>query len=750
MGWTRIILVFIFLTGILSPLNVRASEIFSPWINTASLDYTYVNNQTVVFKNHIYLFGGTAIQGSTRSNVRSSAINSNGSLLPWKVQSPMPRSLIWHALVLIGNRVYIVGGMEEPPQMSTNAVSFAEIDQLGNISFWSDSSNVLPKKLSLGSVVKTENWVYYLGGATWPGPTLSNNIYKAVINQDNSIGEWTNANIDLPTPLAAHGSVVKGNKIYIIGGSTDSNFIGTNKIYVFGSDPNTGNLTRLPDADNLPFGSRSAMITRIGDYIIHAGGIGQESPSTNKVFFAKIDSTDNIGPWELSSNALPQINCCTAIASWGSYIYITGGHDGSGPYYNSVVYTHLEPPPPPSPASIVVIPGMGASWNADALLNCKDENYAGSWETAPFAQDVYSPLLKSLSGSEHKVITFNYDWRKDVRDHLSYLNDLIQSEPSNSYLIGHSMGGLIGRVYLETKRENSKLDKLFTVGSPHLGSVLAYPTWSSGKIWGGNLSTRIALTILLNRCGGDRHEAIVNHIPSIQNLLPTFNYLFNKQTEKFVSISTMNARNTIYPINLTPPFFGTEIGTLSGNGKATLYQVDVKNPSSRDDRLGIWIDGKPIRRHTNRLGDGTVLTSSSQLDGALNLISENENHVQIIKSARSVGQILNFFGISTEAMLPKPEEEFNSALVILSPDAEIKFEGDNNIRSAEGISVILNPRKKDYRFVARGQKARSQLIVAQFMSDESSTWHEYNLPKGLYRGTLNFNPQIINYKIFKL
>jgi hypothetical protein len=64
---------------------------------------------------------------------------------------------------------------------------------------------------------------------------------------------------------------------------------------------------------------------------------------------------------------------------------------------------------------VVVVPGMGASWNADAILHCKKDNYTGGWTLSPFATDVYANLLTSLSKS-FTVLPYYYDWRTTTRE----------------------------------------------------------------------------------------------------------------------------------------------------------------------------------------------------------------------------------------------------------------------------------------------------------------------------------------------
>ncbi|MDO8488317.1 MAG: alpha/beta fold hydrolase, partial [bacterium] len=437
---------------------------------------------------------------------------------------------------------------------------------------------------------------------------------------------------------------------------------------------------------------------------------------------------------------------------------LTGGYaDGytSSLYKAKINLVFPTPTPTPTPtdtpvARVFVIPGMGASWNADAMLNCKDEGYAGNWELAPYAEDIYNPLLQALNRSGHGVTPYYYDWRKDVRSHVPTLESLIQSQSSNSYLVGHSMGGLLGRAYLEVMRENSHLDKLLTVASPHQGAVTAYPAWSAGKIWEGNLVSRIALSIILNRCGSNTHEAIVNHVPAVQNLLPTFDYLYHKKDGQFLTVDTMVAQNNFSPTNLSVPFWGVNLGTLSGHGKETLYRLDIKDPSHSDDRLGIWTDGNPLKRYSNRNGDGTVLVSSSQISGADNRLVDNKNHLQIVSSAQGINQILDFLGMttvltSTLTSLESPEP--NSALIILSPDSEVTFESGQNAKSAPGISVIFSPTRKDYRFLIKSKKQRSKMIVAQFLPDNSYLWKEYQLSPNQRSGYLKYDPNKIGNNI---
>jgi len=97
-------------------------------------------------------------------------------------------------------------------------------------------------------------------------------------------------------------------------------------------------------------------------------------------------------------------------------------------------------------------------------------------------------LPQSLA--QNLLISFAYDWRKDnLNSSATYLQNLLATIDylygQNDYqvfLIGHSMGGLVARAYLEklgnpvgkpADKWYGKIKGLITLGTPHLGAPLA-------------------------------------------------------------------------------------------------------------------------------------------------------------------------------------------------------------------------------------------------------------------------------------
>ncbi|HLM69700.1 MAG TPA: hypothetical protein VK358_19310 [Longimicrobium sp.] len=92
------------------------------------------------------------------------------------------------------------------------------------------------------------------------------------------------------------------------------------------------------------------------------------------------------------------------------------------------------------------------------------------------------PPAKSLPAN--LLVSFPYDWRQDctasatvLQQLLSAIDGLYASAGYQLFLVGHSMGGLVCRAYLENvglaDSWRSSIKGLITLGTPHLGAPLA-------------------------------------------------------------------------------------------------------------------------------------------------------------------------------------------------------------------------------------------------------------------------------------
>ena len=87
----------------------------------------------------------------------------------------------------------------------------------------------------------------------------------------------------------------------------------------------------------------------------------------------------------------------------------------------------------------------------------------------------YQALKLRLSAAGFKVVVHDYDWRQDVFESGRHLAQCLKSDPADELvLIGHSMGGLLGRAALaQCGADAERIRQVIGIGAPHGGSMAA-------------------------------------------------------------------------------------------------------------------------------------------------------------------------------------------------------------------------------------------------------------------------------------
>lgn len=415
---------------------------------------------------------------------------------------------------------------------------------------------------------------------------------------------------------------------------------------------------------------------------------------------------------------------------------------------NEVVIVTPTPTTPPTPTptpniskKVVVIPGFGASWNADALFNCKAEGYAGPWVLHPLEKAVYPSLYTALSNAGFTPLPFYYDWRPSLGSQNAGLSSFISSNtaPNESVdIVGHSFGGLVGRAYLTDHPNDSRVSKYISAGSPHSGVVQAYPAWAAGEIHRSDFNYWVYITTMLRLCQIrykiDAQEAIHRFIPSTQDILPTFPYLRDEKTKQLKPLGLMQTLNTWLSAHPFPANINVIIGTLAGTGQQTISTLVTKNPSKNDIQNGKWLDGKVIKYDYSTAGDGTVLTQSTQIPDADNRTIPG-THTSIIDSDTGQQEIISFLGgtptiqSSSLRSMPLAVKKNTSALLVLSypAHATIVDPKGETVTDTDGLIAIDSPSKGKYHLSVSPKKfGNTKIIIAQFYEDGTYFWKEYN------------------------
>jgi len=410
------------------------------------------------------------------------------------------------------------------------------------------------------------------------------------------------------------------------------------------------------------------------------------------------------------------------------------------------------PTPTPTPAmettKVIVVPGMGGSWSA-AILSC-ELDLPGTWVPMVGTEEIYNPLIEEIQQRGFTALPFYYDWRKPIPSRGTELATFIDesTQPGEKVmLVGHSMGGLVGRAYLTQEGANNKLDHFMTVGSPHRGAPQSYAALSGGELWTDESMIKKAEFLIKKWCAGSTksdREVYTNLVPSFYDILPIEDYLRDQKSGTLKPVGSMQLQNSWLPgNNFSSPFFGVTVGALSGNAHQTIQNISVKDRNKVDQLLGDWADGKPTQKEKIPAGDGTVLASSSMIPGATN-IPLDKDHSELISSSDGVGEIMSFLGLGETNLtaITNYEEPESTLAIIADPgwfwvtDPSGKTVGDT-----QGLIVISNTQNGNYKFKLIPKTFGStRIAVAQFLKNGNVLWKDYYhkgiLPKF---GSLNIN-----------
>jgi pimeloyl-ACP methyl ester carboxylesterase len=302
---------------------------------------------------------------------------------------------------------------------------------------------------------------------------------------------------------------------------------------------------------------------------------------------------------------------------------------------------------------IILLPGMGASWNPKAMVAGETVG-ADEWSMTPFVGN-YNALVKAFEDNGLVKNTdfwvWNYDWRKPISETVSTFNTFVNSKVlagEKFDLVGHSMGGLVASDWARLNSNDARLNKVITLGSPHYGAVKAYGAWMGAQISDkfdfGSIALKVLLT--LNRGKDESELATVRRIaPSVKDLLPTFNYI--KVGSRVVPAANLSVQNQWALVHGVLGPILTKLKTVVAVGQPTLEWLSLGEPSAHERKLSYWPDGKPISRSFGD-GDATVLKKSATMSGA-GLISVASNHGAMVDA--SVNQVLAELDLGVTAVV---------------------------------------------------------------------------------------------------
>lgn len=399
---------------------------------------------------------------------------------------------------------------------------------------------------------------------------------------------------------------------------------------------------------------------------------------------------------------------------------------------------------------VIVIPGYFGSMNITDIASCDVTSPPGTWNTWSRADPYYRPLIQSLEQAGRSVYPFYYDWRRDARETADILNTHIENKVSNVNekvdIVAHSFGGLVARAYLE-KYGPSRIDHLLTAGTPHQGTPLAYPAWSGGEIWFEGDVKKALLTIQkwcnITKQRSDM-QTIRTVVPSVNNLLPTMNYLYDK-IGSGIDISGMHAKNAWLLTNQFPDHSGVTLGTLSGTGSTTLSTISVTTDIPKRIPPSYWEDGYPKGKGYKIMeGDNTVLTLSSQLTAAnSNIVLPGISHSNLLSSSNGQQKIMEFLGIQSMPTSSTVISESSTGIAVMAYPGSLSVTNpEGNTTHTQGLYLSESPKKGAYRVSFTPDALSSTMLIGKFLNNGKVIWKPfgYNTLHPITE-TITFNPE---------
>jgi len=419
------------------------------------------------------------------------------------------------------------------------------------------------------------------------------------------------------------------------------------------------------------------------------------------------------------------------------------------------------PTPTPTPTSslkspIVFLPGFGASWNFKKIF-LGEEVPQSEWRMTPFVKH-YNNLIATLDAADYTkdedLFVFNYDWTKPVNqiaDNLKNYIDEVVDPPKNESsgkevkLIGHSLGGLVSRAYVQNNPGNHQVNQLITLGSPHKGVVQFYRAWEGACLHDllGQPSRLVAelLLALRGREYKNKVEAIRNLVPSIKDLLFIDDYLKEHPSGTIIAESSLSQQNLwLKNLGVTDELTNL-LDAVAGKVADTYRWFKVVNPSKIDAKLNRWEDGKPVGEEFE-IGDQTILADSAGPDET-NVTEVVLNHGDLVRTQKGIETVLALLGMNDASAVINDYPPDSPFLVfVLASPGNLRVTNPLGEKAGFDISpstiphalflveekMVVIPEAIDGEYkveVVGDDENGSYRVIAGQLTDEEDIWTEY-------------------------
>ncbi len=225
----------------------------------------------------------------------------------WEVECNTPTQINAHSAVLIGDKIYIMGGQNYRGEIQDALYIYDTLT-----STWSTGASMPTAKLFFGAVAINDN-IYVMGGEI-NGSAVGSNKLEIYNSKTNT---WSYG-APMPYPGRGMKCVTYGTKIYAIGGASNDFMSYAPNIQIYDTINNTWSI-----GNTLPNVGIEPAVQIFEDNIYILGG-ARNYKSVDEVHIYNI-TTDT---WTTGSNMPNKRNLASSII-YGYKIYVFGGYDSN-------------------------------------------------------------------------------------------------------------------------------------------------------------------------------------------------------------------------------------------------------------------------------------------------------------------------------------------------------------------------------------------------------------------------------------
>lgn len=413
---------------------------------------------------------------------------------------------------------------------------------------------------------------------------------------------------------------------------------------------------------------------------------------------------------------------------------------------------------------VIIIPGIMGSW----------KDFSGTWQLDPITH-TYDDLLEALRAAGYEdgktLFAFPYEWRNSNVITAELLRQKIAdiktaTGAAKVDLIGHSMGGLVARAYIEGDNYQNDVDQLIFIATPHKGAPASYLMWEGGEKGNKKIDDIILSQIIKIEAAEHGYISLdgkgvvqylrAEHIDSVKELLPIYSYIFDQKTNKIRLYSNNYPRNefleNLNSADNLEKLNGVKVLNILGDtGDDTISALFVVTSTKP---LPLWENGMPYAYYNlsggtglfKGAGDGTVPTISNHNFNSSTELVINQDHGKVVSySQKEVIKELTGTEPTTEIRKPQlrnllllamhspadfqviaPDgkvvgRNFNASSTIINeiPDA---FYSGFDVSGTPEFIAIPNPLDGDYQIKTLGVSGGgSYTVTADYFSETSST-----------------------------